>query len=190
MGTNKSSVDGVLKTQSWKIDEAHSKIRFYARHMVISEVEGQFDKFEFNMTNESDDLEQSEIELTIEAASLDTMNNDRDNHLKSADFFEVDKYPEISFKSTSIKKINETKYKLNGDLTIKGITKAIELDVTYGGQIKDPWGNIRAGFNVKGSLNRFDYGLKWNALIETGGAVVGKNININCDIEVIRVEEN
>jgi polyisoprenoid-binding protein YceI len=189
METNKAAVDELLKTQSWKIDEAHTKIRFSARHMVISEVEGQFNKFEFKMTNESNDLEQSEIELVINAKSIDTSNNDRDNHLKSADFFEVDKYPEIKFNSTSVKKVTDEKYKLNGDLTIKGITKPIELDVIYGGQIKDPWGNIRAGFNVKGVLNRFDYGLKWNALIETGSAVVGKNININCDIEVVKEEE-
>jgi polyisoprenoid-binding protein YceI len=189
METHKSYAEEVVTSQSWNIDEVHSKIRFSAKHMVISEVEGQFNKFDFNLINEGVDFSTSQVELTIEANSVDTQNTDRDNHLRSADFFDVEKFPTIKFKSTSVTKVTEEKYKLLGDLTIKGNTKPIELDVTYGGQIKDPWGNIRAGFNVNGTLNRFDYGLKWNNLIETGGAVVGKNININCDIEVLMVEE-
>jgi polyisoprenoid-binding protein YceI len=176
MDSNRSVAEEVLKSQSWNIDEIHSKIRFSARHMVISEVEG-------------DDLTTGQVELIIYANSVDTRNTDRDNHLRSADFFDAEKYPEIKFKSSSIKRIDDEKYKLIGDLTIKRITKAIELDVAYGGQIKDPWGNTRAGFNVKGSLNRFDYGLRWNNLIETGGAVVGKTINLNCDIEIVKQEE-
>ena len=189
MDSNRSVAEEVLKSQSWSIDEIHSKIRFSARHMVISEVEGQFNKFDFSFINEGDDLTTGQVELIIYANSVDTRNTDRDNHLRSADFFDAEKYPEIKFKSSSIKRIDDEKYKLIGDLTIKRITKAIELDVAYGGQIKDPWGNTRAGFNVKGSLNRFDYGLRWNNLIETGGAVVGKTINLNCDIEVVKQEE-
>ena len=189
MDNNKSVAEEVIKSQSWKIDDVHSKIKFTARHMVISEVEGQFNKFDFIFSNEGDDFTTGLIELTIDANSVDTRNNDRDNHLRSADFFDVEKYPEIKFKSSSVKKVDDEKYKLLGDLTIKNITKPIELDVNYGGQIKDPWGNTRAGFSVKGALNRFDYGLKWNGLIETGGAVVGKNINIICDIEVIKQEQ-
>ncbi|MFZ0454217.1 MAG: YceI family protein [Ignavibacteriaceae bacterium] len=189
METQKNFAEEVVTSHSWKIDEVHSKIRFSVKHMVIAEVEGQFNKFDFNLSNEGEDFSSSQVELKIEGGSVDTRNNDRDTHLRSADFFDVEKFPAIKFKSTSVEKINDEKYKLLGDLTIKDITKPVELDVTYGGQIKDPWGNIRAGFNVKGSLNRFDYGLKWNNLIETGGAVVGKNININCDIEVVKVEE-
>ena len=189
METFKSSAEEVVTSQSWNIDEVHSKIRFSVKHMVIAEVEGQFNKFDFNLINEQEDFSSSQVELIIEAGSVDTRNNDRDNHLRSADFFDVQKFPTIKFTSTSVKKINDEKYKMLGDLTIKDYTKPIELDVTYGGQIKDPWGNTRAGFNVKGSLNRFDYGLKWNNLIETGGAVVGKNINVNCDIEVVKAEE-
>ena len=189
METYKSSAEEVVTSQSWNIDEVHSKIRFSVKHMVIAEVEGQFNKFDFNLINEQEDFSSSQVELIIEAGSVDTRNNDRDNHLRSADFFDVQKFPTIKFTSTSVKKINDEKYKMLGDLTIKDYTKPIELDVTYGGQIKDPWGNTRAGFNVKGSLNRFDYGLKWNNLIETGGAVVGKNINVNCDIEVVKAEE-
>ncbi len=189
MDANRNIAEELIKSQSWIIDEVHSKIRFLARHMIITEVEGQFNKFDFKLKNEGDDLTTSDIELTIDTTSIDTRNKDRDNHLKSADFFDAENYPEIRFESTSIKKISNEKYKLSGNLTIKDISKPIELDVTYGGQIKDPWGNTRAGFNVKGTLNRFDYGLKWNNLLETGGAIVGKNINIICDIEVIKQEE-
>ena len=186
MENNNSVAEEVLKSQLWNIDEVHSKIRFSARHMVISEVEGQFNKFNFSFANDGDDLTTSQIELTIYTNSVDTQNTDRDNHLRSADFFDVEKFPEIKFKAISVKKLDDVKYKLIGDLTIKGITKPIELDIIYGGQIKDPWGNTRAGYNIKGSLNRFDYDLKWNSLIETGGAVVGKTININCDIEIVK----
>ncbi|MEJ2616016.1 MAG: YceI family protein [Ignavibacteriaceae bacterium] len=189
METYKSYAEEVVTPQSWKIDEVHSKIRFSVKHMVIAEVEGQFNKFDFNLINEEEDFSSSQVELTIDANSIDTRNNDRDNHLRSSDFFNVENFPTIKFKSTLVKKINDEKYKMLGNLTIKDNTNPIELDVTYGGQIRDPWGNTRAGFNVKGSLNRFDYGLKWNNLIETGGAVVGKNININCDIEVVKVEK-
>jgi polyisoprenoid-binding protein YceI len=189
METINSSAEEIVASQTWKIDHVHSKIKFSARHMVIAEVEGQFNNFDFNLINDGDDFSTSQIDLTIVANSIDTRNNDRDNHLRSADFFDVEKFPAINFKSKSVRKINNEKYRILGDLTIKGNTKPVELDVTYGGQIKDPWGNIRAGFAVKGSINRFDYGLKWNNLIETGGAVVGKNININCDIEVVKEDE-
>jgi polyisoprenoid-binding protein YceI len=186
MAQNKSVAEDVLKSQSWKIDEVHTKIRFSARHMIISEVEGEFKKFDFKMQHEGDEISNAQIEVTIEVNSLNTGSNDRDAHLRSADFFEVEKYPQMKFKSTSFEKVNDEQYKLRGDLTIKNITKRVELDVRYGGQIKDPWGNIRAGFNVRGTVNRFDYGLKWNNLMESGGAIVGKNINIIADIEVIK----
>ena len=189
METKNSYEEEVMASQSWIVDEVHSKLRFSARHMVIAEVEGKFNKFEIKFTNDGDDFTTSRIELIIDADSVDTGNHDRDNHLRSADFFDAEKFPVIKFISTSIKKINDEKYKLTGELTIKENTRPIELDVTYGGQVKDPWGNTRAGYNIKGSLNRFDYGLRWNNLIETGGAVVGKNININCDIEVVNAEK-
>lgn len=189
MEIKNNSAEEVGTLQSWKLDEVHSKIRFSVRHMVISEVEGQFNKYDFKLTNDRDDFSTSQVKLIIDANSVDTRNNDRDNHLRSADFFDAEKFPAIKFISTSVKKINDEKYKLVGDLTIKEYTRPIEFEVTYGGQIKDPWGNTRAGFNVKGTIDRFDYGLKWNNLIETGGAVIGKNININCDIEVVKEEE-
>ncbi|MCX6150523.1 MAG: YceI family protein [Ignavibacteriales bacterium] len=178
--------ESVSQVQSWAIDPMHSKLQFSVRHMVISEVVGNFKSFNFKMNSSTDDFIDSEVELTIDTNSIDTGVTDRDNHLRSADFFDAQNFPEIIFKSKIFNKVDDEKYKLLGNLTIKNITKPIELDVTYGGQIVDPYGNLRAGFKVIGSLNRFDYDLKWNALIETGGAMVGKNINITCDFEIIK----
>ena len=175
----------VLEKAVWSLDPAHSKIQFSARHMIISEVTGHFNNYEVNVKAGSDFLD-SEVEVNIDVNSIDTGIADRDNHLKSADFFEAEKFPKINFKSTGVKKVNDEKYKLYGDFTIRDITKPIELDVVYGGTITDPWGKTRAGFKVTGSINRFDYELKWNALIETGGAVVGKTINLECNVELVK----
>ncbi|MDR3625744.1 MAG: YceI family protein [Ignavibacteriaceae bacterium] len=169
----------------WSLDPAHSKIQFSARHMVISEVTGNFNNYEVNVKAGSDFLD-SEVEVAIDVNSIDTGIGDRDNHLKSADFFEAEKFPKILFKSTKIEKVDDEEYKLYGDFTIRDITKPIKLDVTYGGTITDPWGKTRAGFKVVGSINRFDYDLKWNSLIEAGGAVVGKTIKIECNVELVK----
>ncbi|HEX2866420.1 MAG TPA: YceI family protein [Ignavibacteriales bacterium] len=171
---------------TWNIDKSHTRIQFTARHMVIAHVAGEFKDYNLKMRVNSESFQDSEIEFTINAQSIDTGIADRDAHLKSEDFFGAENYKEIRFVKRSIEKLDEENYKMRGDLTIRDITKPIDLDVTFGGLITDPYGNLRAGFNVKGSLDRFEYGLKWNALIETGGAVVGKTININCDVEVIR----
>lgn len=184
MATTNSSISDVKKT-TWLLDKSHTKIQFSARHMIISEVTGHFSDYELKM-NADDGFEDAEVELDVNTASIDTGITDRDNHLKSADFFDVEKFPKMVFKSRKTEKLNEGKFKVTGDLTIKDVTKPIDLDVTYGGTIKDPWGNIRAGFRLQGTVNRFDYGLKWNALMETGGAVVSKNINITCDVEVTK----
>ena len=179
-----TSVDNLVKSK-WKVDTVHTRLGFSARHMVISEVEGQFRDFDINVSA-GDDFSDSEIEVIIKTDSIDTGNKDRDNHLKSADFFDAVNHPEMKFKSASIEKISDEEFKLKGDLTIRDISKPVELDVTFGGRIKDPWGNERAGFQVEGNLNRFDYDLKWNALMETGGAVVGKMIKINCHVELVK----
>ncbi len=173
---------GVAQKEVWNLDKAHSKIQFSARHLVISEVAGHFNNFDINFST-GDNLTEAEIEAAIDIKGIDTGISDRDNHLRSADFFDAEKFPQIKFKSTKVEKVNDEKYKLIGDLTIKNITKPFEFDVFYGGQIKDPWGMQRSGFKATGTLNRFDFDLKWNALMETGGAVVGKNINITIDAE-------
>jgi polyisoprenoid-binding protein YceI len=177
-------IDNLVKS-SWKVDTTHSKIGFSARHMVIAEVEGQFRNFDLNV-DAGENFSDSEINLTIQTASIDTGNTDRDNHLKSSDFFDAVNNPEIKFTSTSFEKINDEEFKLKGDLTIRGITKPVDLDVVYGGRVKDPWGNDRVGFHIEGKVNRFDYDLKWNSFMETGGAVVGKMIKLICHVELIR----
>lgn len=182
----KANVESLVKS-NWKVDMAHTKIGFSARHMVISEVEGNFKDFDIKVSAD-DDFTDCEIDVTIKTASIETGNSDRDNHLKSPDFFDAANHAEIKFKSNSLEKISIDEFKLKGDLIIRNITKPIELDVIYGGKIKDPWGNERVGFQVEGKVNRFDYDLKWNALMETGGAVVSKVIKLNCHIELIKAE--
>jgi polyisoprenoid-binding protein YceI len=172
-----------VQQKTWVSDPVHSKIGFTAKHMVISNVHGQFDNYKIEVKPAGPDVKDSEIYVEIDAGSINTGVTDRDNHLKSPDFFDAEKYPKLTFKSKSVKKIDDENYKLVGDFTIRNTTREIELDVEYGGKIKDPWGNERVGFTVTGSLNRFDYDLKWNALIETGGAVVGKTIKLNCAVE-------
>jgi polyisoprenoid-binding protein YceI len=172
-----------VQQQTWVLDQAHSKIGFSAKHMVISNVRGQFDSYKVEVKSAGPNLEDKEVYVEIDANSINTGVEARDQHLKTPDFFEAEKYPKITFKSKSIKKIDEENYKLTGDFTIRDITKELELDLEYGGQIKDPWGNERIGLSLKGSIDRFDYNLKWNSLIETGGAVVGKTIKLNIEVE-------
>ena len=172
-------------TKKWSVDATHSKVQFSVKHMVIAQVTGEFKKYDLNINNMNGSLESAEVEFSINAGTVNTRMEDRDKHLKSPDFFDVEKFPKIYFKSTSIKKVDDETYKMMGDLTIKNVTKPVELTVTYGGQIVDPWGNLRAGYNIEGSINRFDYDLTWNNLIETGGAVVGKNVKISTDIELV-----
>ena len=185
MAAQTNSSDTVGTKEVWAYDPLHTKIQFTARHLVISEVAGHFNKFDIKLMA-GKDFTDSEVEVTVDVNSIDTGIVDRNNHLKSPDFFEAEKYPLITFKSTKIEKVDDEEFKLYGDFTIKNITKPIELKVIYGGTITDPWGKTRAGFKVLGSINRFDYDLKWNALIETGGAVVGKTINLVCDVEVVK----
>lgn len=170
----------------WTFDKAHTKVQFKVSHMVISEVTGQFKSYDGTVETSKDDFTDAKINFTIDVNSIDTDNEQRDNHLKSDDFFNAEKFPKITFVSKSFKKVGDKKYKLTGDLTIRNFTKQVELDVTYNGTVKDPWGNTRAGFKVAGRINRFDFGLKWNALLELGGAVVGENVDIIIDAEIIK----
>ena len=174
----------VQAATKWSIDQSHSKVQFGVTHLVISEVTGQFNKFDGTIESPSDDFTDAKINFVVDVNSIDTDNQDRDNHLKSDDFFNAEKYPEMKFNGKSMKNVGGNKYKLTGDLTVRDITKEITLDVLYNGTVKDPWGNTKAGFKITGELNRFDYGLKWNALVETGGAVVGKTINLNINLEL------
>ncbi|MEI7810992.1 MAG: YceI family protein [Ignavibacteria bacterium] len=170
----------------WNIDVAHSKVQFSVSHMLISEVIGYFKKFDARINAADDELQNANIEFTIDVSSINTDNEARDNHLKSDDFFNAEKFPKITFKGKSLKKVGEGRYKLTGDFTMRDITKQIELDVVHGGTIKDPYGKIRSGYKISGTVNRLDYNLKWNKLMETGGAMVGREVSILCNIEIVK----
>ncbi len=170
----------------WAFDKAHSKVGFSVTHMVIAETEGTFQSYEGKVVAENDSFENAEITLNVDISSIDTDNEKRDNHLKSDDFFNAEKYPEMTFKSRKFNKIDDKNWELIGDLTIRDITKEVKLDVVMNGVITDPWGNTRAGFKLTGELNRFDYNLKWNKIMEAGGLVVGETVTINANVELIK----
>ncbi|MDE3057034.1 MAG: YceI family protein [Bacteroidota bacterium] len=174
------------KTVTWKTDPAHSNVQFSIRHMVIAEVTGKFKEFDAALIQHSGDFSGSEISATIKAASITTENADRDKHLASPDFFDVEQYPELSFVSRSFDKVDNDRYVVKGDLTIHGVTKPVEIRTIFFGQAVDPWGNLRAGFKGTTSINRFDFGLQWNQTIETGGLLVGKTADITLNLEFIR----
>ena len=169
---------------SWSFDKAHTEIGFEVTHLVISEVEGHFGSYEGSVSSKGDDFNGASVEFTVDVASVDTDNEKRDAHLKSDDFFNAEKFPKMTFKSTSMKKTGKNTYKLTGDLTIRDKTKRIELDVKHNGTVKDPWGNTKAGFKMSGVLNRFDYDLKWNTMTEMGGAVVGKEVRLDINVQL------
>lgn len=173
-----------MKTTTWAIDPTHSEITFKVKHLMISNVKGAFKTFEASIDGE--DFTKSTISATIDTSSISTNNEDRDTHLKSPDFFEVEQYPEITFVSKSLKKADDNKFKLIGDLTIKGTTKEIKLDAEFGGYMKDPYGNEKAGFSIDGKLNRKDFGLNWNAALEAGGVMVGNEIKINAEVQFVK----
>jgi len=168
----------------WSFDKSHSKISFNVEHLVISEVSGQFGTFDGDVTSAADDFVGSTINFTIDVGSIDTDNERRDGHLKSDDFFNAEKFPQITFKGSSLEKVDGKMYKLKGQLTIRDVTKEVTLDVKYGGTVIDPYGNTKAGFKITGTINRFDYNLKWNAAMESGGLVVGEDVEIVGNIEL------
>jgi len=172
----------------WSVDNVHSKINFSVKHMVIAAVTGQFKDFTIDAENFEDDITTSSVKVKINAASIDTGNNDRDNHLRSEDFFAAEKFSQITFEGSDWEKIDDEEYKLRGKLTVKEKTTDFEFNVNYGGQIIDPYGFKRSGYKIEGKLNRFDYDLRWNNLLETGGAVVGKQVKLSADIELVKKE--
>ncbi len=169
----------------WSIDSSHSSVHFSVKHMVIAKAKGSFGSYRVTAETQGLNFENAKIELEIDVDSIHTASTDRDGHLKSADFFDSANFPVIKFVSKSFTKINEEEYKLSGNITIKGITRPLDFKVNYGGQITDPYGNLRAGFALESSINRFDFGLNWNALLEAGGAMVGKDVKLEAEIEVI-----
>jgi polyisoprenoid-binding protein YceI len=174
-----------MSTTKWTLDPAHSEVTFKVKHLMISTVTGLITDYTVEATTETDDLSNAEVTFVGKLASISTGNEQRDAHLRSADFFDVEKNAEVVFKSTNYKK-NGNDIKLTGNLTIKGITKPITLDVELGGIQKDPWGNTKAGFTVSGKLNRKDFGLNWNAALETGGVMVSDEVKIACEIQLVK----
>ncbi len=171
----------------WGFDKAHSKIQFDVDHMVISEVSGQFQIYEGTVVTSKGDFTDAKIDFSIDVKSIDTDNEGRDKHLRSKDFFDVEKYPKIIFSGKEIKKVGDNRYQLTGDYTMLGVTKEITLDVKYGGTVKDPYGNIKAGFKITGIINRTDFGLKYNSIMDSGGMMIGEEVTITCKIELIKL---
>ncbi len=173
--------------EKWVIDPTHSEISFKIKHLMISNVKGQFKSFDASIYTTGDNFMSVEVDCWIDVNSVDTNNADRDKHLRSADFFDVEAHPQMSFIANTVKNVDKDgSYELWGDLTIKGIAKKIKLDVEFGGVVKDPWGNEKAAFTINGTVNRKDWGLNWNATMETGGILVGEDVKISCEIQLMR----
>ncbi len=167
----------------WTNDPAHSSVKFTVSHLTVSEVEGRFGTFNGDIEATTADFNNAKITFTVAVNSITTDNEGRDKHLKSDDFFNAEKYPQMTFTSTSFKKLKNNIYSLTGDLTIRDVTRKITFAVLYGGTVVDPWGNTKAGFKASGKISRKDYGLKWNKLTEAGGAIVGDEVNMILNLE-------
>ncbi len=171
---------------TYVIDPTHSEIVFKIRHLMISNVTGHFTKFSGKMESSKDDFTDAEIDFEADIASIDTKNEQRDGHLKTGDFFDAAQYPKLTFKSTSFEKQGGEIYKLNGNLTLHGVTKPVTFSAEAGGAAKDMYGNARIGFEITGSLHRKDFGLEWNAPLETGGVVLSDEVKLQLNIELIK----
>jgi polyisoprenoid-binding protein YceI len=168
----------------WAIDTTHSEVQFKVKHLVISTVTGSFKKFSGEVLSADESFEGAEVNFSIDTNSIDTNQPERDGHLKGEDFFAAERFPSINFSGVLDKSKND--YKLVGELTIRGVKQPVTLDVDFGGVVKDPWGNIKAGFEVNGKVNRKDFGLVWNALTEAGGMVVGEDVKLHFNVELTK----
>jgi polyisoprenoid-binding protein YceI len=170
----------------WKIDKAHTEIQFKVKHMMVSTVTGSFNEFEGTIETEGSDFEGAEVQFSAATASIDTKNQERDTHLRSDDFFNAAKFPELTFHSRSLRKIKDGRYELIGDLTIRDHTEEVKLDVEYNGKVVDPYGQTKAGFGISGKISRRNFGLKWNAVTEAGGVVVSDVVRLDLNVQLIR----
>ena len=172
---------------TWNVDAAHTHVAFAVRHLMITTVRGRFGDVQGTVVTDDADATRSEVDVTIAAGSIDTREAQRDAHLRSADFFDVEKFPALTFKSTRVTDVHGDRFKLVGDLTMRGVTKEVTLDVSAEGRGKDPWGGERAGYSATTKVNRSDFGLTWNQVLETGGIAVGDEIKISLDLELVKV---
>ncbi len=175
-----------MPSSTYTIDTAHSDVSFSVRHMVFAKVRGHFTRWTANLVVDEADAGKSSVEASIEAGSIDTRDAQRDAHLKSPDFLDVEKHPQIVFKSKRVETIGKGHYKIVGDLTIRGITQEVPLDVETLGTGKDPWGNEKVAFHAQTTINRTNWGLKWNQALEAGGVLVGEKVDVELDIEAIK----
>lgn len=171
----------------WSIDPAHSNVGFKVKHMMFTNVKGRFDEYKASATTADEEtLDQANLTFEAQIGSINTGNTDRDNHLKSNDFFDAEKYPTLSFKSTDVVNTNAKNYQIKGDLTIKGITNTVTLNAEYSGKLVDPWGNVKCGLIIEGSINRKDFGLNWNSALESGGVLVGEEVRLDIEVQLVK----
>lgn len=175
-----------MAAERWEIDSGHSGVHFSVRHMVLAKVRGKFTRWSGAVLAEDGDEARAALDVVIDASSIDTGVADRDTHLKSPDFLDVARYPEITFKAERPERLGPERLRVSGVLTIRGVARPVVLDVEYAGRTKDPWGHERAGFTAKTSIDRKDFGLTWNQLLETGGVVVGDRVDIEIEVEAVK----
>jgi polyisoprenoid-binding protein YceI len=175
-----------MANTKWILDPTHSELRFKIRHLMISNVSGSLKNFQADVEMNEADFSSAQINLTGEMGSITTNNEQRDGHLRTSDFFEVEKYPELKFSSTKVEKIDNETFVLYGELTLKGITKPVKLNVEYNGLTKDPWGSERSGFLVTGKINRSEWGVNFNSVLETGGVALSEEVRIDSEIQLVR----
>lgn len=175
----------MMATTKWTLDPTHSELQFKVKHLMITTVTGTLKSFSAELSSEGEDFSTAGISFKGDISSLDTGNTDRDNHLRSADFFDAENFPTIDFTSTQVEK-DGSDYTVKGDLTIKGVTKPVKLTAEFGGIATDPWGNTKAGFTLSGKINRTDFGLTWNAALETGGVMVSEEVRILGELQFVK----
>lgn len=171
---------------TYKIDAAHSEVTFKVKHLMITNVTGSFTKFDGVLESDEADFTDAKVSFEADVDSITTNNEQRDAHLKADDFFAADKFPKLTFVSTGIEKKDDEEYVLKGDLTIRGVTKPVSLKVNYGGTATDPWGQVKAGFEIEGKINRKEFGLTFHAVTETGGIMLSDDVKLNLQIQVIK----
>ncbi len=175
-----------MSTNKWALDPTHSEVQFKIKHLMITNVTGSFTQFDANAETEGDDFSTAQLSFSAPISSISTNNEQRDGHLKSADFFDAEQFPELTFTSKRVEKVSSDTFNVIGDFTVKGISKEAKLNVELGGITKDPYGNTKAGLTISGKINRSDYGLTWNAALETGGVMVSEEVRLNAEIQLVK----
>ncbi len=178
-----------MTTTKWAIDPSHSEIRFKVKHLMISNVTGQFNSFSGTVDTEGNDFTTAKVHFTADVSSISTNNEQRDGHLQNGDFFDVSNHPQLIFEGDKLENTGEDQYKLHGTLTMRGVSKNVALDAEFGGLTQDPWGNTRVGFTLNGKINRRDFGVSFGAISETGGALLSDEVKISADVQFVKQAE-